>query len=616
MGIKQAVLAILAVVLVAGIAGAAYYVSNQLNTRTGVGSGDRTFAAGGCTNNPAQCKDNEHCVAGVCKTNTPTPTGYGTGYVCTDAVCPAPNFRCNSTHTSCLAVIGATETPAPGAINHCGASCPIADCHCLGGDACTGYECRSDLRTSCANQARAWCVNMTGNGMTCCQVGYTCYSGGNGCIKSGGGTPTPTKTTTEPPTKPPTQPPTIPPTITKPPVAACSAINYYVKQTDGTWNKVTLAELSAQAKPGLQVKFAITAINTIQVDIKINDANWAPTTKNTTTGKFEYTYNISTLGTYNVTARYLVPPAASLIFEEDARCKGTFTATATCVLTPPVWSDWSDCSKSCGGGTQTRTCTTGSCGGADNCDAIDGGKAEKACNINACESNLSIDKKAYQDESDNAAGNYTLTQEIDTVSKNQAFVYNILVTNNAADKADGVVITDPLTGQNQDKLIFKDKDATCDYSSTNKTLTCNTSIEPGQTKQFSFRTSVSDTVVNGTVIKNIACLTYQNKKQCAEKDLLVSTIVSCNHTCTSDAECSGGLTCDTTSNKCRKSACLSSSSCVCATPTVARRIVTRAPVSRAPRPTTLPDSGIMDITGVAAFGGGLLLTVIGILLAL
>ncbi len=51
----------------------------------------------------------------------------------------------------------------------------------------------------------------------------------------------------------------------------------------------------------------------------------------------------------------------------------------TCVPVDGEWSLWGACSLSCGGGTQTRTCTAPSCGGAD-CV----GDSSQSCNTQAC----------------------------------------------------------------------------------------------------------------------------------------------------------------------------------------------------------------------------------------
>ncbi len=62
----------------------------------------------------------------------------------------------------------------------------------------------------------------------------------------------------------------------------------------------------------------------------------------------------------------------------------------TCIATDPCpvnggWSGWGDCSATCGGGSQKRTCTspTPDNGGAD-CSAIDGGNDTQTCNTQAC----------------------------------------------------------------------------------------------------------------------------------------------------------------------------------------------------------------------------------------
>ncbi len=97
------------------------------------------------------------------------------------------------------------------------------------------------------------------------------------------------------------------------------------------------------------------------------------------------------------------------------------------------------------------------------------------------------------------------------------------------------------------------------------------------------------------------------------------TIVDCNARCNSDDNCSSGLKCDSDSGRCRKPACSDEKDCSCPkvrkTDAPTREITTR--VTRiAAQPTVLKEAGILDFPGVAVFGSGLLLTVIGILLAL
>ncbi len=61
-----------------------------------------------------------------------------------------------------------------------------------------------------------------------------------------------------------------------------------------------------------------------------------------------------------------------------------------CELVEPIdggWSEWSACSATCGGGTQSRTCTNPSpANGGANCSELDGGNDTQACNTQACTS--------------------------------------------------------------------------------------------------------------------------------------------------------------------------------------------------------------------------------------
>ena len=80
-------------------------------------------------------------------------------------------------------------------------------CHCTGGDACTGTECDDDIQRNCEGQGRSYCTNYQGDGMTCCVAGYTCCDSSDGCCSDSGPTRPPNPTT-----PPGTPTPTIPTT--------------------------------------------------------------------------------------------------------------------------------------------------------------------------------------------------------------------------------------------------------------------------------------------------------------------------------------------------------------------------------------------------------------------
>lgn len=234
-------------------------------------------------------------------------------------------------------------------------------------------------------------------------------------------------------------------------------------------------------------------------------------------------------------------------------------------------------------------------------------------------STLTGSKTAYKDVTGNTAGSYTLTTEMTTVSKSQTFVYSISIKNSSDVTASGVVIKDTL----KDKPIsFVDAVAGCTWNATDVELTCvSSTIKPGETKTFNYRVKTSDGIANGETVTNSAKATYNGETISFSKSMAVSSVVSCNHTCTTDTECSGGLKCDTTTKKCRNTVCLAEDDCTCAiavtrAPTAIKTIAPTKIATVSATPSELPNSGILDLPGVAAFGGGLLLAVVGILLAL
>jgi uncharacterized repeat protein (TIGR01451 family) len=239
---------------------------------------------------------------------------------------------------------------------------------------------------------------------------------------------------------------------------------------------------------------------------------------------------------------------------------------------------------------------------------------------------LEGEKEAFKNVTANTPGNYTLTTSMDTVSKSQIYVYSIALTNTSVATATGVIIKDSL--KDIPNLTYMDTATGCTWSAANVELTCNATIQPGETKVFSFRVKAAEGIANGDVISNTAKVTYTGGEPFdLTKDLTVSTVVGCNNTCTTNDECSTGLTCDSATSKCRLVACVAEDDCTCgvivaqspftptATGTVAPTKVVTTVVAE-PTPETLTDAGILDFPGIAAFAGGLLLAIVGILLAL
>lgn len=281
--------------------------------------------------------------------------------------------------------------------------------------------------------------------------------------------------------------------------------------------------------------------------------------------------------------------------------------------------------------------------------ALEGSIGTAQCATTAAVANPIINavKKAYQNDAGNSAGSYTLSQEISSVSRSQIFVYTINVQNSGTGKATGVTVTDVLNGSGQTNLTYVDSQSGCTFADGTKTLTCTTDVDPASSSNVSFRVQVNDTVANATIIKNVATVKLGNQTKIVNKDLTVSSVVSCNQTCNSDSQCGTGLWCDVSVNKCRNKTCTAITNCECpvvttptptmppqpttivvvVTPTeVPTQIVTQQPtiiqtpvptqIAATATPATLPSTGILDVPGVAVFGGGLMMAVVGILLAL
>lgn len=317
------------------------------------------------------------------------------------------------------------------------------------------------------------------------------------------------------------------------------------------------------------------------------------------------------------------PRAAEPVWVGSAACTVTGVATTIACVASDVITCAPDCPTECGKIASTISTCTNSCGIA----------TTKACPATAvCTEDLQVTKKSYK----YVGGSYAYTTEIDTVAKNQTFIYAITIENTGDVDATDINITDTLNGDKQDQLTFVDAKSGCTYSASERKVTCNgVTVKAGEENVYAFKVKVANEAVNGDIIKNVAMFNAVGVDISATNELTISTVVGCNHTCTGDSECSSGLVCDTSANKCRKEACTEEDTCSCPVITTApttRPIVIRTPAptgvvippvplsTEGPvaivEPTVLPEAGILDFPGVAAFGGGLMLAIIGILLAL
>jgi hypothetical protein len=236
-----------------------------------------------CTSEP---DGHKHCITPPSPSPTPEP-----GPGCSNNLCDTQS--CCSSYTC---------TSEPDGHKHCiGSTCSNgvtcsnpSDCHCTGGDLCTGVVCDPTIHQQCLNQGRAWCTNMTGKGMTCCAVGYVCAKGVNGCVP-GTSTPTPTPT---PGNHTPTPTPTIPPAA-----PYCESVSAY----DTSGKALTNAQLSALT-PGATISFCVRGIAASgtfdKAQFTIDGKQLAETTNRNSRGDFCQSYTIlPTDSTVTVTAK-------------------------------------------------------------------------------------------------------------------------------------------------------------------------------------------------------------------------------------------------------------------------------------------------------------------------
>lgn len=317
---------------------------------------------------------------------------------------------------------------------------------------------------------------------------------------------------------------------------------------------------------------------------------------------------------------------------------GTLTQTSNCGTERSVTGTKNCCIDKTWSPTTASTCSEKTLTQTSNC-----GSEREVDGTKTCLPDLSIVTNAFLDDTRNKPGVYFTDKKTTKVSRDQFYVYTMEVKNQGTGSAKDFVISDTLTGQNQSLIAFIDGEERCNFDSPKKKLSCEVdTLKPNETIKLRFRVKVAQLALNGKVIRNTAKVNYNNKTKEGSVEVLVSSIVSCNENCTSDSECVAGLACDVFSDKCRKPACSQSTSCSC-TPTAT---VTKKPTATATiKPTssqvdfpdsslatpsssialaeetledadTLPETGIFDFPQTAVFGGGILLAILGLFLAL
>ena len=329
------------------------------------------------------------------------------------------------------------------------------------------------------------------------------------------------------------------------------------------------------------------------------------------------------------------------------------TQTSNCGTTRVVDGTKNCCVET----TWTPTSLSNTCSDRKVTQTSNCGTTREVNGTKTCFADLTVATKTYADDSRNKEGVYYTDKEITKISRGQVMVYTMEIKNKGEGGARNVVITDTLTGQNQNLLSFVDSESKCSFNFTSKKLTCKIDSIPYRgAEKLKFRVRVSQTALNGKIIRNTVRATYGNKSKEDTIETLVSSIVTCNEVCSNDTECAAGLACDALSGKCRKPTCISSTTCDCTTanatvtatvtatrtPTVTPSVtVTTLPdadeddlptVTTTKTPTkevamideidageeedSLPDSGIFDLPQGAILGGGVILAIIGLFLAL
>ncbi len=122
--------------------------------------------------------------------------------------------------------------------------------------------------------------------------------------------------------------------------------------------------------------------------------------------------NVNTCGKTGTQTRTCTPPqnGGKACSDIDGGSATKSCSTPACPV-DGVWSSYGACSLTCGGGTQTRTCTPAQNGGKA-CSDIDGGSATKSCNNQACACSAPLTKDVTADCDKNVNGDASISGSV------------------------------------------------------------------------------------------------------------------------------------------------------------------------------------------------------------